>query len=200
MLAARKLSPQGLCCKAATPLRPRRAVAARAAVPESPKSSSSRAEKDSLKISPVTGNPQTGKLIDVYFEVATILVVVVVSFWSLWNVKDVLTQTGSADSLRQPAAKTEWLAMDNKDVRSPCCLLCIRFIPSCRSRHLQVGPSSVHHDSQRWSLCADGPALFPACASWSPSCFSTAYALYCAYLRPTFNPGACITSSHAETQ
>eukprot|EP01025_Chloroclados_australasicus_P014196 TRINITY_DN1664_c0_g1_i11.p2 TRINITY_DN1664_c0_g1~~TRINITY_DN1664_c0_g1_i11.p2 ORF type:complete len:157 (+),score=25.05 TRINITY_DN1664_c0_g1_i11:194-664(+) len=69
---------------------------------------------------PVTGNPQTGKLIDVYFEVGAMLVVVAVALASWFNAQDVLKQTASADSVREPASKQEWLALDSKGVYGPC--------------------------------------------------------------------------------
>lgn len=118
--------PLWLCASTATP-RPRR-TCMRAAAPESADKIDTDASQqlEAVEkpvghpfINPVTGNPQTGKLIDLYFEVFSILVVVALSFWSLYNVKDVIDQTDSADALRQPAAKTEWLALDNKDVRPP---------------------------------------------------------------------------------
>lgn len=110
-------------CGSATPRG--RAVSVRAAAPESTDPTDivtlqklEAVEKPVLSsINPVTGNPQTGKLIDLYIEVASILVVVALSFWSMYNVKDVIDQTDGADAIRQPAAKTEWLALDNKDVR-----------------------------------------------------------------------------------
>jgi hypothetical protein len=74
-------------------------------------------------INAVTGNPQTGKLIDVYFEVGAFLVVVAVAFLSLWNVQDVLTQTSQADSIREPANKAEWARMDSKEVSFQSILL-----------------------------------------------------------------------------
>lgn len=96
---------------------PRRAVLARAATPQSPDQTPEVEEAIDPTINPTTGNPQTGKLIDVYFEVGSFLVVVAVAFASLWNVKDVLNQTSAADSLREPASKSEWVAMDNQNVR-----------------------------------------------------------------------------------
>lgn len=121
MLSSRKLAFKGVAapCK--------RCVLRRAAAHESPEPSDPAAveklqsQEDRFvdsSISPVTGNPQTGKLIDVYFEVGAFLAVVAMSFWSMYNVKDVVDQTAIADSVRQPAVKTEWLAMDNKDVRT----------------------------------------------------------------------------------
>jgi hypothetical protein len=123
MIAARKINTLPLAARVPVP---RRAVAARAASPNADEPVEPEAEPirefDAGKevdptINPATGNPQTGKLIDVYFEVGSILVVVALSFWSMWNVKDVLNQTSQADAMREPAAKTEWLAMDNKNVR-----------------------------------------------------------------------------------
>lgn len=96
---------------------PRRAVLARAAAPESPDQTPEVEKAVDPAVNPTTGNPQTGKLIDVYFEVGAFLAVVVVAFASLWNVKDVVNQTSAADSFREPASKTEWVAMDNQNVR-----------------------------------------------------------------------------------
>eukprot|EP01025_Chloroclados_australasicus_P042277 TRINITY_DN449_c0_g1_i1.p1 TRINITY_DN449_c0_g1~~TRINITY_DN449_c0_g1_i1.p1 ORF type:complete len:219 (+),score=25.25 TRINITY_DN449_c0_g1_i1:64-720(+) len=73
-----------------------------------------------LNRNPKTGNPQTGKLIDVYFEVGSMLVVIAVAVASWMNASHVLQQTGSADSVREPASKQEWLAMDSKGVYGPC--------------------------------------------------------------------------------
>lgn len=98
---------------------PSRAVVGRAAAPGSSDQTPEAENVVDPSINPVTGNPQTGKLIDVYFEVGSFLVVVAVAFASMWNVKDVLNQTSSADSLRQPAPKAEWVAMDNQNVRHP---------------------------------------------------------------------------------
>eukprot|EP00892_Ulva_mutabilis_P002107 jgi/Ulvmu1/11898/UM081_0057.1 len=98
----------------------RRTVVPRAAAPESPDQTPEVTEAVDLTVNPITGNPQTGKLIDVYFEVGSFLVVVAVAFASMWNVKDVLNQTSSADSLREPASKAEWVAMDNQNVYGPC--------------------------------------------------------------------------------
>lgn len=101
------------------PAAPRRAVVARAAAPESEPAPEPEKVVDPT-INPVTGNSQTGKLIDVYFEVGSLLVVVAVAFASMWNVKDVVNQTSAADSLREPASKAEWVAMDNQNVRFHC--------------------------------------------------------------------------------
>lgn len=98
---------------------PKRAVVGRAAAPESSDQTPEAEKVVDPTVNPVTGNPQTGKLIDVYFEVGSFLVVVAVAFASMWNVKDVVNQTSSADSLRQPASKAEWVAMDNQNVRHP---------------------------------------------------------------------------------
>jgi hypothetical protein len=68
-------------------------------------------------INPLTGNPQTGKLIDEYLWIVPLLTVIAVGFVSLWNAQDVLSQTNAADKVRAPADKTEWLAMDNANVR-----------------------------------------------------------------------------------
>lgn len=126
MISALKLTPMF----ASRPVVLRRAVVsttiARAAAPESSEPTDPEAiqkpeaaEKPIVNsfISPVTGNPQTGKLIDLYFEFGAILAIVVLSFWSMYNVRDVVDQTGNADAFRQPAPKTEWLALDNQDVR-----------------------------------------------------------------------------------
>ena len=71
--------------------------------------------------SPAHQNPhmhmQTGQLIDVYFEIGSAAVVVLLAFWSLWNVRGVLNQVGAADKMREPASKTEWMAHDTKNVR-----------------------------------------------------------------------------------
>lgn len=116
MIAAR--FAKALPCMPATV--PRRAVLARAAAPDSPDQAPDAQEVvTDPSINPVTGNPQTGKLIDVYFEVGAFLVIVAVAFASMWNVKDVLNQTSAADSLREPASKAEWVAMDNQNVRHP---------------------------------------------------------------------------------
>jgi hypothetical protein len=116
MIAARKL-PLAVCPASNCKQVARRAVAARAAAPESADPPEVESKKSPF-ISPATGNPQTGKLIDVYFELASLAAVVILSAWSMYNVKDVIFQTGNADDIRQPAAKTEWLAMDNKNVCS----------------------------------------------------------------------------------
>lgn len=71
-------------------------------------------------VNPVTGNPQTGKLIDVYFEIGSLAIVVLLSAWSLFNAQHVLKQVGGADMFREPATKQEWMAMDTKSIYGPC--------------------------------------------------------------------------------
>lgn len=77
------------------------------------------------------------QLIDVYFEVFAMLAVVLVAVVSMMNAKDVITQTASADKLREPASKVEWLAADSKDVRfhSRICL--------CMRSRVQLSPQSA---------------------------------------------------------
>jgi hypothetical protein len=143
MIAARKL-PVAVCPASNCKQVARRAVAARAAAPESADPPKANSEK-SPYISPATGNPQTGKLIDVYFEVASLAAVVVLS---------VLFQTGNADDFRQPAAKTEWLAMDNKNVRFRWTDLSMHFeCITLRSLATCIGYSNPHHVAERTFQC-----------------------------------------------
>ena len=154
--------PLWLCASTATP-RPRR-TSMRAAAPESADKIDIDASQQleavekpvgHPSINPVTGNPQTGKLIDLYFEVFSILVVVALSFWSLYNVKDVIDQTDSADALRQPAAKTEWLALDNKDVRP---------LPSPHQGHY----CSILSSASTKTIAVQAPVGF--CSVFGPRC------------------------------
>eukprot|EP01025_Chloroclados_australasicus_P014200 TRINITY_DN1664_c0_g1_i8.p2 TRINITY_DN1664_c0_g1~~TRINITY_DN1664_c0_g1_i8.p2 ORF type:complete len:163 (+),score=30.43 TRINITY_DN1664_c0_g1_i8:75-563(+) len=98
-----------------------RAVARPDEMPEfNPEAESPAPIQPKVSVNPKTGNPQTGKLLDVYFEVGAMLVVVAVALASWFNAQDVLKQTASADSVREPASKQEWLALDSKGVYGPC--------------------------------------------------------------------------------
>lgn len=127
----------------------RRTVVPRAAAPESPDQTPVEEAADPT-VNPVTGNPQTGKLIDVYFEVGAFLAIVAVAFVSMWNVKDVVNQTSTADSLREPASKSEWVAMDNQNVRP---LFCCCLVHSHRSPALVLSMADSLHALQVYGPC-----------------------------------------------